>query len=222
VNQRVGGLRVHVSDGHLGNEQDLRIIKRDKRLECLTEGLELAQITGQLAVLVALQKNMVLLRLANHSIRTYQVTKLRRLKYNGKLLPHEIRIIDIDEEGIGRRRRVANMALPGQYIVAAAKIDYDLLLRRGLLEEAADNDVYGLEPQPVTPVDEGCSPLGLLDEVAKVMRLVGIVKALDTALRDYAATICLGLNNRDQSGCWNKSRDHRGGSLTPMMRSSRA
>lgn len=89
------------------------------------------------------------------------------------------------------------MTLPGQDIVAAAKIDDDFLLGRGLLEKTANDDVNSLEPQPVAPVDEGSSPLGLLDEVAEVVRLIRVVKAFNTAFRDDATTVCLRLNEGD-------------------------
>jgi hypothetical protein len=47
------------------------------------------------------------------------------------------------------------------------------------LSELAHNDIDNPESQPVATVDERCSSLGLLDEEAEVMWLIGIVKPLN-------------------------------------------
>lgn len=44
----------------------------------------------------------------------------------------------------------------------------------------------------VASVDQGCSSLELVDKVTEEMRLIGIVKTLDTSLGDYTAVIRLG------------------------------
>ena len=48
-----------------------------------------------------------------------------------------------------------------------------------------------MKPQMVASVDQGSSPLELVDEETEEMRLIGIVETLDTSLGDDAAAVRL-------------------------------
>lgn len=58
-------------------------------------------------------------------------------------------------------------------------------------EELADNDVNGSKPEPVAAIDQGSPSLKLFHKIAKIVRLVWVVEALNTALGDDAAAIRL-------------------------------
>lgn len=74
---------------------------------------------------------------------------------------------------------------------AASQVDDNPLLGQMACDETAQDDINGPKPEPVAPVYQGRPSLELGHEVTEEVRFVGKVQALDTALGDDAAIVCL-------------------------------
>lgn len=105
--------------------------------------------------------------------------------------------------------RVSGHALPGQHVARhqlasesmvkekerhsppTAQVDNNFSLVAGALEKATHGSVDDMQADVVASVYKRRTTLELLDEVAKVVRLVWVVYSFDTSLRHNATAVCL-------------------------------
>ena len=76
-------------------------------------------------------------------------------------------------------------------ILSTTKIDHIILLLRVLLNERLHDMLDGMHTQPVSPVDERCSPLKLLYKKSKKLRFIWEIELFHAALGHNATIVCL-------------------------------
>ena len=183
---------LHISDRDLGNEEEDAIGHVHDGPKSVLHGLQIPQVAADLGVLGALQ----------HDGRTLdglegreRAAQLRGAQDGLALLLDQVGKVNVNELGPapGALLRIAREALPREHVAAAPEIDdyLGLPVGPGTPEEVAYHDVDDMEPYVVPPVDEGGAALELLDEIAKEVRLVGVVQLLHAPLGDDAAAVRL-------------------------------
>lgn len=79
----------------------------------------------------------------------------------------------------------------GRHSPPTAQVNHHFSLRTWALEKTTDGEVNSMQAKMVAPIDERCTALKLLHEVAKVVRLIWVIYAFYAALGHNATAICL-------------------------------